>query len=136
MPGSQADTNLPTVFVPVAEGRNERYNKNLRRRERRCHMWSFVLRLLSPRARRRYERRERERIAEELGLFADSGSKIVHDAGTELGVTETDNLRFGNLGAPRSSYYEDQTAAEFQKDYARIQGKTERLLKSLPPRDS
>jgi len=79
-------------------------------------MWNFVLRLLSPRARRTYKRRERERIAEELGLFAASGPKIVHDVSAKLGITETDNLRFGNLGAPQSSYYEDQTAAEFRKD--------------------
>jgi len=99
-------------------------------------MWSLVLRFLSPTYRRAYKRLERERIAEELGLFAGSGSRIVHDAGAKLGVTGTDNRRFRNLGAPRSSYYEDQTAEEFQKDYARVQAKTEKLLKNLPPKNS
>ena len=80
-------------------------------------------------ARRQAKRRwQREKKARELGLFGASASTIV-DGAASIGVTGVDGMRSDNLGAPDSAYYDDQSTAQFDKAYSKIQKKADSLLR-------
>ena len=98
-------------------------------------MWKIFEWLLGRRAADTRRRWERERLAQELGLFDARASTIVHDVTDKLGVVGTDDRMSDRLGAPDSPYYQTQSAEAFDKEYLRVQARAEKLLKNLPPRE-